>query len=121
MIYFILRRDLSPYLFLGKGVLKICSRFTGEHSCRTMISIKLQSNFIEIILRHGCSPENSLHIFKHLFLLFLRTTQDGYSDITQNVLSIATFVKTTFEFSENFIAKCRGNAYSFSCRFCDLF
>ena len=28
------------------------------------ISIKLQSNFIEIALRHGCSLVNSLHIFR---------------------------------------------------------
>ena len=28
------------------------------------ISIKLKSNFIEITLRHGCSPVNLLHIFK---------------------------------------------------------
>ena len=31
-----------------------CSKFTGEHPCRSAISIKLQSNFIEISLRHGC-------------------------------------------------------------------
>ena len=30
-------------------------------------SIKLQSNFIEITLRLGCSPVNVLHIFRHLF------------------------------------------------------
>ena len=28
--------------FLGKGVLKICSKFTGEHPCQSVISIKLQ-------------------------------------------------------------------------------
>ena len=32
-----------------------------------MISIKLQSNFIEIALRHGCSPVNLLHIFRTTF------------------------------------------------------
>ena len=32
-----------------------------------MISIKLQSNFIEIALRHGCSPVNLLHIFRTAF------------------------------------------------------
>ena len=51
-------------MFLGKGALKICSKFTGEHPCRSAISIKLQSNFIEIALRHGCSPVNLLHIFR---------------------------------------------------------
>ena len=30
-----------------EGVLKIYSKFTGEHPCRSVISIKLQSNFIE--------------------------------------------------------------------------
>ena len=29
-------------LFLQKGVLKICRKFTGEHPCRKVISIKLQ-------------------------------------------------------------------------------
>ena len=51
-----------------KGVRKICRKFTGEHPCRSAISIKLQSNFIEITLRHGCSPVNLLHIFKTPFL-----------------------------------------------------
>ena len=32
-----------PEVFLGKGVLKICSKFTGEHPCRSAISIKLQN------------------------------------------------------------------------------
>ena len=52
---------------LRKSVLKICSIFTGEHSCQSAISIKLQSNFIEITLRHGCSPVNLLHIFRTCF------------------------------------------------------
>ena len=30
-------------MFIGKGVLKICSQLTGEHPCRSAISIKLQS------------------------------------------------------------------------------
>ena len=33
-----------PEVFLGKGVLKIYSKFTGEHSCQSAISINLQSN-----------------------------------------------------------------------------
>ena len=35
-----------PEVFLGKGVLKICSKFTGEHTHRKVISIKLLCNFI---------------------------------------------------------------------------
>ena len=39
-------RSSHPEVFLTKGVLKICSKFTGEHPYRSAISIKLQSNFI---------------------------------------------------------------------------
>ena len=60
-------RSSQPQVFLGKSVLKKCSKFTGEHPCRRGISIKLQSNFIEIALRHGCSPINMLHIFRTPF------------------------------------------------------
>ena len=34
-------RSSHPEVFLGKGALKICSKFTGEHPCRSAISIKL--------------------------------------------------------------------------------
>ena len=54
----------QPEVFLKKGVLKICSKFTWEHPCWSVISIKLQSNFIEIALQHGCSPVNLLYIFR---------------------------------------------------------
>ena len=59
-----INRSNPPEVFLGKGVLKICSKFTGEHPCRNAISIKLQISFIEITLRHGYSPVNLLHIFR---------------------------------------------------------
>ena len=68
---FMLCKFLSNYIrsshseiFLGKGVLKICSKFTGKHHCRSVISIKLLCYFIEVVLRHGCSPVNLLHIFR---------------------------------------------------------
>ena len=75
-------RSSRPEVFLGKGVLKIYSKFTGEHTCRNVISIKLPGNFFEIALRHGCSPLNLLHIFR---TLFLKTTSGGL------LLSVATF------------------------------
>ena len=46
-------------MFLGKSVLKMCSKFTAEHPC--------QSNFIKIALRRGGSPVNSVHIFRTPF------------------------------------------------------
>ena len=61
-------RSSAPKVFLYKSVLEICSKFTWEHPCLSLISIKLQSNFIEIRLRHRSSPVNLLHISKHLFL-----------------------------------------------------
>ena len=61
-------RSSPSEVFLGKRVLKICTKFTGEHPCRSVISIKLQNNFIEITLRHECSSVNLLHIFRISFL-----------------------------------------------------
>ena len=60
-------RSSRPEVFLGKGVLKIRSKYTGEQPCRSAISIKLLCNFIEITLWHGCSPVNLLHIFRAPF------------------------------------------------------
>ena len=50
-------------MFLGKGVLEICSKFTGEHPCQSVISIKLLCK-TEVTLRHGCSPVCLLYIFR---------------------------------------------------------
>ena len=52
---------------LSKGVLKICSKFAGQHPCRIAISIKLKSNVTEILLRQACSRVNLLHIFGTAF------------------------------------------------------
>ena len=53
-------RSYPQEVFLGKGVLKFFSKFTGEHPCRNVILIKLLCNFIEITLLYGCSPVNLL-------------------------------------------------------------
>ena len=55
-------RNSHPKVLLAKGVLKICSKFTGENPFRSEISIKLQ-----IALRHGFSPVNLMHIFRTPF------------------------------------------------------
>ena len=62
-------------VFLGKGVLKICSKFTGEHPCRSAISIKL----LEIKLPHGCPPVNLLHVFR---TSFPKNTSEGLLSIS---------------------------------------
>ena len=61
---FMIARSSHPEVFLGKGVLKLCRKFTGEHPCRSAISIKLESNFIEITLCHGLSPVNFPYILR---------------------------------------------------------
>ena len=60
-------RSSHAEVFLGKSVQKICSKFTEEHSCRSVILIKTLCKFIEITLRHGCSPVNLLRIFRTSF------------------------------------------------------
>ena len=40
-------RSGRPEVFIGKSVLKICSKFTGEHPYRSVISVNLQTNFIK--------------------------------------------------------------------------
>ena len=58
-------RSSNPEVFLGKYVLKICGKFTGEDQRRSAISRKLQSNFMEMTLRHGCSTANFLFFSEH--------------------------------------------------------
>ena len=65
-LHFHFFRSSLPEVFLGKSLLKICSKFTGEHPCRKAISTKLQS-FIKIALRHGSSLVNLMHIFRTPF------------------------------------------------------
>ena len=61
-------RTGHPEVLLGNGILKICSKFTGEHPCRSVISINLLCNFIKIAIWHGCSPVNLPHVFRKPFL-----------------------------------------------------
>ena len=60
-----------------------------------MISIKLHSNFIQIILQHGCSPVNLFHIFRTCF--FHRNTFGGP---LQNCQKNAKQLNATFTTSE---------------------
>ena len=60
-------RSSRPQVFLRKGVLKICRKFTGEHPYQSAISIKLFCNFLEIAFRRGFSPVNLVHFFRTPF------------------------------------------------------
>ena len=61
-----IQNQLSRGVLL-KSVLKIWSKFIGEHLCRNVISTYLFCNFIKITLRYECSPVNLLHIFRKFF------------------------------------------------------
>ena len=57
-------RSSPPEVLLSKSFWKIYRTFTEEHPRRSLISIKLQSNFIEIALWHGWPYVNFIHIFR---------------------------------------------------------
>ena len=61
--------------------------------CCSVISIKLQSNFIEIALRHGCSPVNLLHIFRTPFL----KNSSGWLLLTFGVIQVSTIARLNIE------------------------
>ena len=52
-------RSSTPEVFLGNGVLKICSKFAGEHRCRSAISIKLLwvGNGLTLPIQRSSPPE----------------------------------------------------------------
>ena len=61
-------RSSHPEVSLGKGVLKICSKYTGEQPCLSGISLKLQSSFIETHFGMGVLLSNCCIFPEHLFL-----------------------------------------------------
>ena len=60
-------RSSSPEVFCKKGVLRNFGKFTGKYLCQSLFFNKVAGNFIEIVLRHGCSPVNLRHIFRTSF------------------------------------------------------
>ena len=79
-------RSSRPEVFLGKGVLKIRMKFTREHPCRIVISIKLLCNFIEIALRHGFSYKLAAY-FQNTF-----SKENLWVAASENYKVIFTFV-----------------------------
>ena len=68
-------RSNHPEVFLEKGILKICNKFTGENPCWSVISTKLlRIRCTQTALRFGCSSVNLLYFSEHLFL---ETPLDG--------------------------------------------
>ena len=63
-----LRRSSLPEVFLRKGALKICSKFTGEHPCRSVTSIKLLFNLLKSHVDMGVFLQICCIFSEHLFL-----------------------------------------------------
>ena len=102
-------RSSHPEVFLGKGVLKICSKFTGEHPCRSGISIsckeykKAKKRLVCVVSQaqnsNSKSPEN--HSCIDLFLTNSRNSFQN-SGVVEAGLSdfhriIVTVMKTSFQ------------------------
>ena len=62
-----INRSRSPEVFLGKGIRKICSKFTGETPMLKCDFNKFANQLYWNHTRHGCSPVNLLHIFRTPF------------------------------------------------------
>ena len=129
-------RNSRSEVFLRKGVLKICSRFTGEHPRRSVISIKLLClnllcNFIEITLRHGCSPVNLLHIFRTSFtkntsgLLLLNQIKSEVAFFQVSwklaiLIMLASIIRKNICSRNNFKRICKSQVKSFIENWLDL-
>ena len=72
---FWISRSSHPEGFLGKGVLKICSKFAREYPCLNVVSIKLLSNFANIIVAMSYMKWNFFIIFQKLFGITFKTSR----------------------------------------------
>ena len=91
---FIIFRSSRPEVFLGKGVLKISSKFNRRSS---MPKCDFNCNFIEIAPRHVCSPVNLLHIFRTPF-----PKKNPYGCFCNSLMALVEISNAVFtEFIEN--------------------
>ena len=96
-------RSSRPEVFLRKSVLKICSKFTGEHPCRSAISIKLLCNSIEMARRYGCSLVNLMHILGRPFLKNTsgRLLTKWAATIMAKISALSILEENCFHYDEN--------------------
>ena len=77
-------------VFLRKGVLKYVANLQENTMPKCEFKGRLQRNFIEIALRHGCPPVNLLYIFR---TPFQKSTFTWDPKWTQTVLKSQTALK----------------------------
>ena len=83
-------RSSHPEIFLGKGALKICSKFTGEHPCQSVILLKsVSATLLKSHFRMGVLLYISYKFSEHFF----------YKNISGGPLLL--FLKTAFKESIN--------------------
>ena len=82
----ILLHSFPVTVFDSRFVFAFLQMFPGEHPSQSVILIKLQRNFIEITLRHGCSPVN--------FLLFQNTFSQEHIWTVASVFTICNTFQT---------------------------
>ena len=66
---------------MERGILGVCCGFSGAHPCVGVISIKLQSGFVEMALLRGCLPVGLLRVCG---ASFLEKTSEGLLVKTDN-------------------------------------
>ena len=79
-------RNSRPEVLLEKGVLKICSKFTREHPCRSAISIKL----LYLILH------DNINVRRHLNKGKLHLNDTGISRFVRNFRDFLNLFETTW-------------------------
>ena len=84
-----------------------------------MISINLQSKFIEVTLWHGCSPVDLLHIFSTPFLEAASVCMTKGKAVVENTCARHSFLIKFQAEAYNFIEK-ENLAQVFSCKFCEI-
>ena len=104
-------RSSPPKVFLGIGILKICSKFIEEHPCQSVISIKLQNKICCIFPEHlffwtllgGCFwgysnkqslPRNRWHIYQTEY--FFMESRHLPKKFTMKKLLESLFSQTVF-------------------------
>ena len=86
-------RSSHSEVFLEKGGLKICSKLTGEHPCRSAISIKLQINFGQV--------EGLYHTFyRHIYNnILMRLSFNLKKSIFIHLIFLKMIARYCFKFS----------------------
>ena len=104
-------RSSPSVVFLGKGVLKICTNITGEHSCQSVISIKLLFKTIKkvmMILNHNFRIV-LICIVWFLFINMLAFTTNFHKSITN--LSLFLGYKNCILKTKHRVTRCTINKW----------